>query len=108
MSEGEKQLRYPRGGVGGFFRRKNHVNLLNMFCRKLFLDVLAVVDHKISAHLMTPLTGFRTRRSADDQGACLRFQDLRSDGTYSACSSNDEHPLDPDWQIALLTDTPLP
>src|ERR1700721_2655967 len=104
MSEGTKQLSYPREVVGGLCGRKNHVNLLNMFCRKLFLDVLAVVDHKISAHLMTPLTGFRTRRSADDQGACLRFQELRSDGTYSACSSNDEQPFDPDWQIALLTE----
>src|ERR1700733_724992 len=108
MSEGAKQLRYPREVVGGLCRRENHVNLLNMFCRKLFLDVLAVVDHKISAHLMTPLTGFRTRRSADDQGACLRFQELRSDGTYSACSSNDEHPFDPDRQIALLTEQCFP
>src|ERR1700691_6006512 len=83
MSEGAKQLRYPREVDGGLCGGKNHVNLLHMFCRKLFLDVLAVVDHKISAHLMTPLTRLRTRRSADDQGVCLRFQELRSDGSYS-------------------------
>src|ERR1700722_3584252 len=108
MSEGAKQLRYPWEVVGGLCGRKNHVNLLNMFCRKLFLDVLAVVDHKISAHLMAPLTGFRTRRSTDDQGACLRFQELRGDGTYSARASDDQHPFNPDWQIVLLAKHGLP
>src|ERR1700721_2406749 len=108
MSEGTKQLPFPREVGGGLCGRKNHVNLLHMFCRKLFLDVLAVVDHKISAHLMTPLTRLRTRRSAEDTGVCLRFQELRSDGTYSPRSSNDEHPFDPHRQIALLTEDRLP
>jgi ABC-type multidrug transport system ATPase subunit len=62
------------------------------------LGDLAVVDHEISTHLMAPLMGFRTRRSADDQGACLRFQELRGDGTYSARAADDEHP----WRRGLL------
>src|SRR3984885_3498006 len=108
MSEGGKQLRYPREVVSRLCSRKNHVNLLNLFCGQLFLDVLAVVNHEISAHLMAPLAGFRARCRADDQGTCLRFQHLRSDGAYSARASDDQHPFDPDWQIVLLPKHGLP
>src|ERR1700721_1033472 len=57
---------------------------------------------------MAPLAGFRARCRAAHQGPCARFQHLRSDGTYSARAPDDQHPFDPDWQIALLTEHGLP